>query len=340
MKKGLFLMAATALACLSGCSKQHANVGLLYCSAEANSIYQVNVVKEELEKKGYTAKLISFSDSNDISAVLNGNINDIDSIYIPTDNTCAANTEIINNIARANKKPVYAGEEGICKGCGAITLSINYYNIGFKTGEMAVDVLLGHADIKTMPIAYDQNPVKKYNAAICNELGITVPSDYVEVNSNAAAATPAPIAFQNTSNQSFKIGISQLVQHPALDAATQGFKDAVIQGLGEENVNVTFDVKNASNDIPTCSVIANNFVSHNYDLIMANATPALQAAANATAQNPIPVLGTSVTEYGVALNIPNFSGVVGTNVSGTSDLAPLTEQANMLAEIFKDFLKK
>ena len=338
MKKSLFLMAATALACLAGCSSKHGNVGLLYCSAEANSIYQVNVVKEELEKKGLTAKLISFSDSNDISSVLSGNIKYFDSIYIPTDNTCAANTEIIDNIARSNKKPIFAGEEGICKGCGAITLSINYYNIGFKTGEMAVDVLLGHSDIKTLPIAYDQNPVKKYNKRICDELGITVPSDYVEINAESASSTPAPITFQNTSNQQFKIGISQLVQHPALDAATNGFMDAVKQGLGESNV--TLDVRNASNDIATCSVIANNFVSHNYDLIMANATPALQAAANATSQNQIPVLGTSVTEYGVALNIPNFSGVVGTNVSGTSDLAPLTEQANMLAEVFKNFMTK
>lgn len=338
MKKGLFLMAATALACLAGCSKQHANVGLLYCSAEANSIYQVNVVKEELEKKGLTAKLISFSDSNDIAAVLNGNINDIDTIYIPTDNTCANNTEIINNIARANKKPVYAGEEGICKGCGAITLSINYYNIGYKTGEMAVSVLLEESDIKTMEIASDEYPVKKYNPALCTELGITVPSDYVDVNADSSASAPTPISNRNTENKEFTIGISQFMQHVALDAATEGFKAAVKDGLGADKV--TFDLKNASGDIAACTTIANNFVAHNVDLIMANATPSLQAAANATANNPIPVLGTSVTEYGVALGISNFSGVVGTNVSGTSDLAPLATQAQMLAEVFRDFMKK
>ena len=130
----------------------------------------------------------------------------------------------------------------------------------------------------------------------------------------------------------YTIGICQLVTHDALDAATQGFQDAVIAGLGEENV--TFDLQNAAGDSNTCATIANSFVSAEVDLIMANATPALQAAQAATAD--IPILGTSVTEYGVALGIENFSGTVGGNISGTSDLAPLTEQADMLQEWFPD----
>ena len=128
----------------------------------------------------------------------------------------------------------------------------------------------------------------------------------------------------------YTIGICQLVQHEALDAATKGFKQAVIDQLGEGNV--TFDEQNASGDSNTCSTIVNTFVSDDVDLIMANATPALQAAATATSD--IPVLGTSVTEYGVALGIENFSDTVGGNVSGTSDLAPLDQQAAMIQELF------
>ena len=336
MKKSfLGIAAAAALSSLTGCGNQHANVGLLYCAAEANSLYQVDVVKKELEKKGLSTKLMSFSDSNDIAAVLNGSINKVDSIYIPTDNTCASNVEIINNIVRPAKKPVFAGEEGICKGCGAITLSISYYNIGVKTGAMAVDVLLGKEDIKTLPIAYDENPIKKYNKSFCKDVGISVPKDYVEVNKDASSTVDLP-EFQNTDDNHYKIGISQLVTHPALDAATQGFVDAVKAGLGASNVEI--DLQNAAGDSATCSVIANTFVSHSVDLIMANATPALQAAANAT--NTIPVLGTSVTEYGVALGIKNFDGVVGRNVSGTSDLAPLKTQAKMLMDVFSSFMKK
>ena len=130
----------------------------------------------------------------------------------------------------------------------------------------------------------------------------------------------------------YVIGICQLITHDALDAATEGFKQAVIDGLGEANVEFKF--QEAAGDSNTCATIVNTFVSDDVDLIMANATPALQAAATATAD--IPILGTSVTEYGVALGIDNFTGTVGTNVSGTSDLAPLDEQAAMVKAWFPD----
>ena len=130
----------------------------------------------------------------------------------------------------------------------------------------------------------------------------------------------------------YVIGICQLTKHDALDAATQGFMDALIAELGEENV--TFNLQIAAGDSGTCAPIVNAFVSENVDLIMANATPALQSAAAATAD--IPILGTSVTEYGVAMGIENFSGTVGGNISGTSDLAPLDQQAAMVKEWFPD----
>ncbi len=136
----------------------------------------------------------------------------------------------------------------------------------------------------------------------------------------------------NDADKTYNIGVVQLVEHVALDAATEGFKQAVIDELGEENV--TFDVQNGQNDANTCSTIVNQFVSNGVDLIMANATPALQAAVAAT--DTIPILGTSVTEYGVALGIEDFNGTVGGNVSGTSDLAPLDKQAAMILEWVPD----
>lgn len=157
-------------------------VGLLYCSAEANSLYQVQVVESELQAKGLTATRMSFSDSNDISSVLNGNINNIDVLYIPTDNTAASCTSVINSVCSSHSVPVVAGEEGLCKGCGAVTLSISYYNLGLKTGQMAVEILKDKKDISKMPIAYDENPVKKYNPTICEALGITVPEGFVAID--------------------------------------------------------------------------------------------------------------------------------------------------------------
>ena len=133
-----------------------------------------------------------------------------------------------------------------------------------------------------------------------------------------------------TADKKFTIGICQLVQHEALDAATKGFMDVLTEEFGE---NIEFLNENASGDVPTCTTIVNNFVSKNVDLILANATPALQAASSVTT---IPVLGTSITEYGTALGIENFNGLVGSNISGTSDLAPLEQQAAMISELFPE----
>ena len=129
--------------------------------------------------------------------------------------------------------------------------------------------------------------------------------------------------------QTYTVGVCQLVTHDALDAATQGFIDALTEELGDA---VTFDVQNAAGDSNTCSTIVNSFVAADVDLILANATAALQAAVAATAD--IPILGTSVTEYGVALDIDDFTGTVGGNVSGTSDLAPLDQQAAMVQTLY------
>ena len=156
-------------------------VGLLFCSSEANSLYQVNTVEAALKKDGLETKRISFADSNDLNAVLSGNISGLDALYIPTDNVCADNVTIIDNICRPKNLPIICGEENICKGCGIATLSIDYFNLGVKTGQMAVEILKDGKDISKMPIAYDENPVKKYNKTICDALGITVPSGYVAI---------------------------------------------------------------------------------------------------------------------------------------------------------------
>lgn len=155
-------------------------VGLLYCSAEANSQYQVDEVQKYLEAKGVTATQYAFSDSNDLSSVCQKAADENDALYVPTDNTVAANTGIVDGVCRPAKKPVFAGEEGICSGCGVATLSISYYDLGYTTGEMAVKILNGESDISTMAIEYT-DVTKKYNKAICDDLGLAVPEGYVEI---------------------------------------------------------------------------------------------------------------------------------------------------------------
>ena len=151
-----------------------AKVGLLYCSAEPNSQYQVDVVKAYLTEKGMACTDYKFTDSNDLQTIATSAASNCDAIYVPTDNTAASNTEIINNVCAPAKVPVFTGEEATCAGCGYATLSISYYSIGQKTGEMAAQILLGEADITTLAVQYDANPVKKYNKAACENLGIDI----------------------------------------------------------------------------------------------------------------------------------------------------------------------
>jgi len=149
------------------------NVGLIFCSAEKNSQYQVDNVQAYLEGMGLTCTQYPFSDTNDMASVVQNAADNSDVLYIPTDNTCADNTGVIDNICRPMKKPIIVGEEGICSGCGVATLSISYFDIGYKAGQMAVSVLTGEADIADMPIEYAPQFTKKYNEAICADLGLT-----------------------------------------------------------------------------------------------------------------------------------------------------------------------
>ena len=156
-------------------------VGLIYCSAEPNSQYQVDNVQKKLEELGYTCKQYPFSDTNDMASVVQDAADNNEVLYVPTDNTAANSTGIINNICQG-VVPVFAGEEGICGGCGVATLSISYYDIGYKTGEMAAQILTGEADVSTMPIEYAPQFVKKYNPVTCEALGLTPPEGYEAIS--------------------------------------------------------------------------------------------------------------------------------------------------------------
>ena len=134
-----------------------------------------------LTDMGYSVERYTFADSNDVSSVTANACSNSDVLYIPTDNTAASCTEAINNVAEPAGVPIVAGEEGICKGCGIATLSIDYYELGKTTGAMAAKILTGEANVSEMPIEYYQNPVKKYDVARCEALGITVPADYVAI---------------------------------------------------------------------------------------------------------------------------------------------------------------
>lgn len=167
--------------CLNELFPDAKNVGILYCSSEANSKYQADVITAELEAMGYTCKVYTFTDSNDVSQITKSACDDSDVIYVPTDNIVANCTEAINNVALPAGVPIFAGEAGICSGCGVATLSIDYYDLGYQTGLMAYEILVNGADPATMEIQFAPEVTKQYNATNATELNITIPADYVVI---------------------------------------------------------------------------------------------------------------------------------------------------------------
>ena len=139
-------------------------------------------MKASLEGMGKAVTVYTFADSNDVAAVTAQACSENDALYIPTDNTAASSVEAVNNVALPAGVPIIAGEESICAGCGIATLSIDYYELGRTTGAMAAKILKGESNISEMPIEYYQNPVKKYNPAQCEALGITIPDGYEAIS--------------------------------------------------------------------------------------------------------------------------------------------------------------
>ena len=156
-------------------------IGLLYCSAEPNSVYQCTVIEGYLKDLGYQVKWYAFTDTNDVNSVTEKAASEADALYIPTDNTAASNTEAIANVVLAKGVPVFCGEEGICAGCGVATLSIDYYDLGYATGLMAYEILANGADVSTMPVEFAPQVTKKFNKTNCDKLGITIPDTYIAI---------------------------------------------------------------------------------------------------------------------------------------------------------------
>ena len=156
-------------------------IGILYCSSETNSQYQADAVQEALDSMGYSCIPYLFVDSNDLSPVTMTAASECDVLYIPTDNTVAANAELIANICVPDGLPVITGDESTCQTCGVATLSVNYYDLGYATGEMAAQILVNNKDISTLPIQYASSFTKKYNREICGKLRIKVPEDYASL---------------------------------------------------------------------------------------------------------------------------------------------------------------
>lgn len=152
-------------------------VGILYCSAEANSVFQAEKAEEALDKKGLSYERFTVSDSNDIQQVVTNAVAASDVLYIPTDNTIANNMEGVKNVTGPAGIPIICGEENMCAGGGLATLSISYYNIGYNAGVMAYEILTEGKNPGEMPIQYADEVTKKYNAEVAEALKMEMPAE-------------------------------------------------------------------------------------------------------------------------------------------------------------------
>lgn len=157
-------------------------VAIVYCSSEANSVFQADLAAKYLEEADIEYEVFTAADSNEIQAVITSAIADTDCVYIPTDNTFADNMEIVKNVTVPAGIPVICGEENMCSVGGLATLSISYYDLGYKAGEMAYEILVNGADPATTPIGFVSDGITaKYNPEVAESINWTIPEDLVAI---------------------------------------------------------------------------------------------------------------------------------------------------------------
>lgn len=148
-------------------------VGVLYCTNESNSLIQYEAVKALFEAEGIVVKAYTFSETTELQALTNSMAAECKAVYVPSDNTVAANDSIVGTICTEKNVPVYTSYGGsICYA----SLSIDYYQLGYETGKMAAQILLegkSPADFEVMTLT----PTVSYNEELCAQLGIAVPAN-------------------------------------------------------------------------------------------------------------------------------------------------------------------
>ncbi|MEE0967893.1 MAG: ABC transporter substrate binding protein [Clostridia bacterium] len=237
--------------------------------------------------------------------------------------------------------PIVCGESGMNNTCGVATYGVNYYNLGVAAGDMAADILLEGKKAAEMPVQTDPNPALTVSPTVPEAIGFTVPQailDKASAGDTTISVTPLPTAIVEDGGD-FTIGILQHVQHVALDQSNKGFQDQLSVRMNAAGKTVTILNQNASNDASNNSTIATTFVSQNVDMIYAIATPSAQAAVSATEESDIPVIFNAVTDP-IDAGLVETMEAPGKNVTGVSDINPVADQINLIAELLgKDDIK-
>lgn len=152
-------------------------VGMVYCSSEQNSLFQVALAKAACDKIGLKYIDATVSNSNEVQQVTQSLVGKVEAIYAPTDNMIAAGMATVAMVANQNKIPTICGEEGMVKSGGLATYGINYYELGKQTAAMAVDILKNGKNPADMPIQYLSKCDLTINEETAKKIGITIPAN-------------------------------------------------------------------------------------------------------------------------------------------------------------------
>jgi len=155
-------------------------IAILYCSGEQNSAFQADLAEQAAANLGIETERKTVTSTNDVAQIVESIVSDFDAIYIPTDNTLASSMPLVTSIAVPAKVPVIVGEQGMVEGGGLASVGINYNNLGYMTGEMAVEILKDGKQPKNMPIRYVTDNDLLINKTTMEDIGITIPEEIMK----------------------------------------------------------------------------------------------------------------------------------------------------------------
>lgn len=155
------------------------DIGIMYTSSEINSEIQAKMAEEYATTLGLSSKIVTVPTTNDITQAVQSIVGSVEAIYVPTDNGFASAMATVSQVATENNIPVICGEEGMTLSGGTATVGINYYNLGYQTGEMGVRIFDG-SDVSTMPIEYAANTNIVVNDDNFLDIGLPIPMSVLE----------------------------------------------------------------------------------------------------------------------------------------------------------------
>lgn len=164
-------------------------VGLLYCSSESNSKFQIEIAKKSAAALGLATVEATVSNSNEIQQVTQSLVGKVDAIYSPTDNMIAAGMATVSMVTQQAKIPVIVGESGMVNKGGLATYGINYYNLGLLTAKQAVKILKDGAKPADMPIEYSKDNTLSINKDAAAKIGVTIPQELLDKASSQSASS-------------------------------------------------------------------------------------------------------------------------------------------------------